>query len=130
MQYLMERLVNRADPTMGLAPPFDLADAVAAQLQRIVLCRPDMAASGVRMDDFGMPSIVDEGTGLRDLEAYGARLARAIARYEPRLRDVSLEWLASGRAMSPWTLVVRGRLVDGIELHAFRFDLPAGGARG
>jgi predicted component of type VI protein secretion system len=129
VQYLMERLVNRADPAMGLAPPFDLAEAVAAQLQRIVMNRPDVAASGVHLDDFGMPAIVEQGRGLKDLEAYGARLARAIARYEPRLRDVTVEWLASGRALSPRNLVVRGRLVDGVELHAFRFDMPTGGAR-
>ena len=130
MQYLMERLVNRADPAMGLAPPFDLAEAVAAQLQRIVLCRPDVAANGVRLDDFGMPCIVDQGTGRSDLEAYGARLARAIARYEPRLRDVRLEWLPSGQVLSPQTLVVHGHLIDSAEPRMFRFDVPGNGMRG
>lgn len=131
MQFLMERLVNRADPGRGLAPAFDLAGAVAAQLQRIVMCRPGMGAPGVAVDDFGMPNLVELGVGQRDLDAYGARLLRAIARYEPRLREVRLEWLATGRALSPQAMVVHGRLVDGNdEPRVFRFELPTGGARG
>ncbi len=124
MQFLLERLVNRADPTRGLAPAFDLADAVAAQIQRIVACRPDVGARHLPIDVFGMPSIVDTSIGLHDMETYGARLARAIAHYEPRLHDVTLEWLPTGQPLCPQTLVVHGRLLGAAERRSFRFDLP------
>jgi predicted component of type VI protein secretion system len=130
VQFLMERLVNRADVNMGLAPPFDLAEAVRAQIQRIVASRSDVAGRIVRVDDFGMPSIVEASTGGRDLDNYGERLARAIAQYEPRLRDIRLEWVATGRSLRPKTLVVHGCLVGSSEPSSFRFDMPgAEGAR-
>lgn len=125
MQFLLERLVNRTDPSMGLAPAFDMADAVAAQIQRIVACRPDVGARDLPIDAFGMPSIVHTSIGLHDMETYGARLARAIAHYEPRLQDVRLEWLPTGMPLRPQTLVVHGRLVGSVELRSFRFELPA-----
>lgn len=128
MQFLMERLINRTDPTKGLAPPFDLAEAVAAQIQRIAQCRPDVAGRGIRIDDFGTPSIVEASIGQHDLDAWAARLAQAIARYEPRLREVRLEWLATGRALSPQTLVVHGCLDGGAEPRMFRFEMPGIGS--
>jgi predicted component of type VI protein secretion system len=125
----MERLVDRSGGVAGPVP-FDLAAAVAAQLQRIVGCRPDMGAPGVRLDDFGMPAVVELGVGRRDGEAYGARLLDAIARYEPRLREVRLEWLPTGRALGPRKLVVHGCLIEGgEEPRAFRFEMPAEDAR-
>lgn len=129
MQFLMERLVSRAGDAMGPAPPFDLAAAVAAQLQRIVGCRPGVGAPGVPLDGFGMPNVVELGVGRRDLDAYGARLLQAIARYEPRLRQVRLEWLPTGQALGPRRLVVHGCLADGGEPRPFRFEMPAEEAR-
>ncbi|MET0256343.1 MAG: hypothetical protein ABW193_11120 [Luteibacter sp.] len=114
MQYLMEKLV---------AAPFDLGDAIAAQLERIVLCRPQVAG-GVRLNEFGMPSVVELGGGRADLDAYGAMLRKAIERYEPRLRDARVEWAPTHRALSPRALVVTGQLSgDG---GPFRFELTAG----
>jgi predicted component of type VI protein secretion system len=124
VQYLMEKLVRRVDAVLGTALPFDLANAVAAQVERIVLCRPQVA-SGVRLNDFGMPSVVEMGGGRVDLEAYGALLRRAIERYEPRLRNVSVAWTPSGRALSPRTLVVVGELTG--DAGPFRFELADGG---
>lgn len=121
----MEKLVNRTDTSRGVAVPFDLKDAVAAQLERIVLCRPQVAG-GVRLNDFGMPSVVELRGGRVDLESYGALLKKAIQRYEPRLRDVRVEWTASGKPLSPRTLVVLGFLPE--EQGAFRYELPDGGA--
>src|SRR5579859_5321103 len=114
MPFLLERLQS---------PQFALADHVAAQIQRLVECRPYIAPGGVHVCDFGMPAIVDFGSGLHDQERYGAALANAIARYEPRLRDLKLEWLPSGR-----TLVVIGCLQQEAENHAFRFELPMQGS--
>ncbi|GGA21040.1 GPW/gp25 family protein [Dyella nitratireducens] len=114
MPFLLERLQS---------PQITLADHVAAQIQRLVECRPYVARGGVHVCDFGMPAIVDFGTGLRDQERYGAALASAIAQYEPRLSDLKLEWQPSGR-----TLVVTGRLQQEAENHAFRFELPMQGA--
>lgn len=130
MQFLMERLVDRADEAAGQVPPFDLAGAVAAQLQRIVACRPNLGAPGVPVGDFGLPSVVELGVGQRDLDAYGVRLLKAIARYEPRLREVRLEWLQNGRAPGPRALVVHGCLAaDGGEPRVFRFEMPSAQAR-
>lgn len=124
MRFLMERL-EYADKAAGLAPPFELAGAVAAQLQRIVACRPNLGAPGMPVGDFGMPSVVELGVGQRDLDAYGARLLEAIARHEPRLRDVRLEWTQGGRAPGPHRLVVHGCLAtDGGEPRTFRFEMP------
>lgn len=110
MPFLLERL-QQTQAT--------LADHVARQIQRLVECRPYIAPGGVHVCDFGMPPIVDFGTGLSDQERYGAALAKAIAQYEPRLRDLKLEWMPSGR-----TLVVTGCLQQEAENHAFRFELP------
>jgi predicted component of type VI protein secretion system len=124
VQFLMERLVNRTDVDMGLEPPFELAGAVAAQIQRIVECRPYAGTRGERVCDFGMPTIVDFGIGMRDHESYGERLFHAISRYEPRLQNVRLEWLSTGRPLRPYALVVHGMLLQDGELSAFRFELP------
>jgi predicted component of type VI protein secretion system len=124
MQFLMERLVNRSEPDMGQAPPFDLIAAVAAQIQRIVECRPYVAALGARVCDFGMPPIVDTGIGLLEHERYGVRLLAAIARFEPRLRAPRLEWLVTGRLLRPYALVVHGSVQIEGEPSIFRFELP------
>lgn len=124
MQFLMERLVNRTDPEMGQEPPFDLASAVAAQIQRIVECRPYVGGRGISVCDFGMPNIVEFGIGMVDHERYGAKLADAIARYEPRLHDVRLEWWPTGKALRPRTLIVHGMLKEDSEPSVFRFELP------
>jgi predicted component of type VI protein secretion system len=114
MPFLLERLQQ---------PQITLADHVAAQIQRLVECRPYVAPGDVHVCDFGMPAIVDFGTGVRDQERYSVALASAITRYEPRLRDLKLEWLPSGR-----TLVVTGTLQWEAEHHAFRFELPMQGS--
>lgn len=124
MQFLMERLVNRTEPDMGLAPPFDLAAAIAAQIQRIVECRPYIGPGGARVCEFGMPPIVDTGIGLSDHERYGQRLLAGIARYEPRLISPRLEWMATGRALRPHTLVIHGSIIEEDEPVVFRFELP------
>jgi predicted component of type VI protein secretion system len=114
MPFLLERLQH---------PQITLADHVAAQIQRLVECRPYVAPGDVHVCDFGMPAIVDFGTGLRDQERYGMALASAIAQYEPRLHEIKLDWLPSGR-----TLVVTGRLQHEAESHPFRFELPMQGS--
>ena len=124
VQFLMERLVNRSEPDMGQAPPFDPIGAVAAQIQRIVECRPYVGLGGARVCDFGMPPIVDTGIGLPDHERFGARLLEAIARFEPRLRAPRLEWLATGRALKPYALVVHGSVQVDNQPSTFRFELP------
>ncbi|MBB6246666.1 GPW/gp25 family protein [Rhodanobacter sp. A1T4] len=124
MQFLMERLVNRTDPAMGLEPPFDLAAAVAEQIQRIVECRPFAGGRGMRVCDFGMPNIVESSIGMNDHERYGARLAEAIAHYEPRLQDTRLEWVSTGKPLRPRYLIVHGHLLQNSGASVFRFELP------
>ncbi len=124
MQFLLERLVNRSEPDMGLAPPFDPVGAIAAQIQRIVECRPYEAARGAKVCEFGMPPIVDISIGMTDRERYGARLLAAILRFEPRLRGPRLEWLVTGSAQRPYALVVHGHVSIEGESHPFRFELP------
>ena len=124
MQFLMERLVNRTDPQMGCAPPFDLAGAVAEQIQRIVECRPFAGGRGMRVCDFGMPNIVETSIGMADHEVYATQLAAAIARFEPRLHNMRLEWIATSQPLRPRTLVVHGHLLQEDDVSVFRFELP------
>lgn len=124
MQFLLERLVNRSEPDMGLAPPFDPAAAIAAQIQRIVECRPYAGVRGAKVCEFGMPPVVDTSIGMTDHERFGARLLAAIARFEPRLRTPRLEWLATGQATRPYALVVHGHVLVEGEANPFRFELP------
>ncbi|MBB3228065.1 putative component of type VI protein secretion system [Luteibacter sp. Sphag1AF] len=127
MQFLMERLVNRTDTGLGLAPPFDLAQAVAAQIQRIVECRPFRGANDARVCDFGMPPIVDSGIGMPDHQVYGSHLIEAIVRFEPRLLAPRLEWVTTGKALRPYAMVVHGNLWQNNEPAPFRFEMPCPG---
>ncbi|MBB6183239.1 hypothetical protein [Oleiagrimonas soli] len=124
MQFLLEKLVNREAPGMGKAPPFDLAAAIAEQIQRLVMCRPSVAAGDIRIDDFGMPSIVEFGIGSSDRERYGRWLLRAIAHYEPRLLEPRLEWVDGDHGTLTATLKVHGRLPGESTARVFRFDAP------
>ncbi|RAP57882.1 hypothetical protein [Oleiagrimonas sp. MCCC 1A03011] len=124
MQFLLEKLVNRDEPGMGKAPPFELAAAVAEQIQRLVQCRPSVASGDIRIDDFGMPSIVEFGIGSSDRERYGRWLMRAIAHYEPRLLEPRLEWVEGDRDSLTAALKIHGRLPGESTAREFRFAVP------
>lgn len=126
MQFLLERLATCTAPA-GHAEAFDLKAAVAAQIQRIVSARPQDGTSAATntnaLLDFGMPSVVELSLGSKSqLEKYAARLARQIARHEPRLLhpSVTVE-LAQGR-LTPYRLVISGMLAPDGDVHTFHFD--------
>jgi predicted component of type VI protein secretion system len=119
MRFLFERL----DPA-----PFELKAAVQAQLERIVTAR----SYGVDAfaQEFGMPSVVELGAAERPaLSAYAARLARMVARYEPRLRGAQVVVEGGGGPLSPFLLVVTGALGEQDEAQRFAFPLAAGGGQ-
>lgn len=122
MYFLLERLAAG-----GATPAFGLETAVAAQIQRIVAARvlesPDGAMSLI---EFGMPNVVDVPYNSKTaLARYGARLQRLIQRYEPRLLAPSVAVEPTNNTLSPWRLVVSGRLARDGELLAFRVEPPA-----
>lgn len=126
MQFLFERLATVTVPATGLPEPFDLAAAVAAQVQRIVGVRPAAADGEPGLLAFGMAPVVDLAANSRSqLERYARQLERLIAHYEPRLRQPVVTLQDTGGALQPWRLVVSGQLAADGAPHSFSFDLPA-----
>lgn len=126
MQFLLEKLASAGAGLPREEAAADAKAAIAAQIQRIVSCRPWDSGEGGALLDFGMPSPVDVAYhGGESLDLYAARLARLIARHEPRLLNVSVsvEADAGPNAASPWRLVVSGVLGDGAEEPSFQFAL-------
>lgn len=122
MYFLLERLAAN-----GGTPPVDLETAVAAQIQRIVAARVLESPGGaMSLIEFGMPNVVDLPANSKPaLARYGARLQRLIERYEPRLIGPTVAIEPGGSTLSPWRLVVSGRLAEEGELLAFPVEPPA-----
>jgi predicted component of type VI protein secretion system len=119
MRFLFERL----DPA-----PFELKAAVQAQLERIVSARS--YGDDAFAQEFGMPSVVELGAGERPaLAAYAARLARMVARYEPRLLGAQVAVEGGDGPLSPFMLVVSGMLGHDDGPQRFVFPLAQGGGR-
>jgi predicted component of type VI protein secretion system len=119
MRFLFERL----DPA-----PFELKAAVQAQLERIVSARS--YGEDAFAQEFGMPSVVELGAAERPaLSSYAARLARMVARYEPRLRGTQVSIEGGGGPLSPFVLVVTGMMGDDDEAQRFAFPLAPGGGQ-
>ena len=126
MQFLLERLANAEASRDPLAAPVDMREAIQAQIQRIVACRPWESNASAMLYDFGMPSVVDLAIGGGDgLERYVARLARLISEHEPRLRQVSVSLVdAQGEgARLSRHLLVQAILSDAPDQGAFRMEL-------
>ncbi|GLU31294.1 type VI secretion system baseplate subunit TssE [Trinickia caryophylli] len=108
MHYLFERL-NSVDSGPARAQP--LAQAVAAQIQRIVATRPRAADDTNDLLGFGMLSVVDvSAAGGAGLRRYAARLARMIERFEPRLENVEIALVPDRNPLMPNRLSVSGTL--------------------
>jgi type VI secretion system lysozyme-like protein len=118
MHYLFERLAAAATvatvaapATAGSASSRPLAEAVAAQIQRIVATRPRMAGDASDLLGFGMLNVVDVsangGVGLRQ---YARRLTRMIERFEPRLANVEVSLVPDPNPLMPNRLCVSGIL--------------------
>ncbi|HEV3106114.1 MAG TPA: type VI secretion system baseplate subunit TssE [Trinickia sp.] len=111
MRYLFERLAAVPPASARPAAPIELADAVAAQIQRIVATRPRVADDASDLLGFGMLNVVDvsaaSGVGLR---RYAARLARMIERFEPRLANVQVTLVPDSNPLMPNRLCVSGVL--------------------
>ncbi|WP_187359929.1 type VI secretion system baseplate subunit TssE [Chitinolyticbacter meiyuanensis] len=125
MRFLFERLAGQPALPTGGEEPFDLAAAVAAQIQRLVATRAWAGGDGGSLLEFGLPDAVEIGLHNRvELERYCGRLARLITQYEPRLAGVEVSVAATRGHWNPWQLVVSGRLADSGQLHLFHFNLP------
>jgi predicted component of type VI protein secretion system len=127
MQFLLERLAQPAPASPDQVVPFDLRAAIAAQIQRIVAARVVEAADGeLSLLEFGMPNVVELGAfSKNDLEVYGARLARLIARYEPRLQGACVRLESTGLPLAPYRLAVAGVLAGADAPPPVGVDLPA-----
>jgi type VI secretion system lysozyme-like protein len=126
MPFLFERLASVTCALTGRAEAFDLATAVAAQVQRIVAARPRVGERDAELLGFGMPHVVDLASNSRtQLDRYAAQLGRLIARYEPRLREPEVDIVPSGEALRPYRLVVSGILEGDRDPRSFDIELPA-----
>ncbi|CAB3646620.1 GPW/gp25 family protein [Trinickia soli] len=124
MQFLLERLAQ--PPTFDGVQQFDLRAAIAAQIQRLVSAR--IARSGGDLDllDFGTQSVVEfELHSKPQLEQYAQRLARLIARYEPRLKTPRVQIEPSAEALSPYRIAIYGAIDDSNGMDVFHFELPS-----
>ena len=88
MAYLFERLSVQPIGKDGRPEAFDEAAAIMAQLQRIVATSRH-ADDRVAAVPWGLHSVVEIGTHASvALECYAQQLREAIARHEPRLKNV------------------------------------------
>lgn len=122
MVFLLERLATASSD----AQAFNLEEAIAAQIQRIVGARLLESDNGeVSLLEFGMPNIVDVAYNSKTaMERYAARLKRLIAHYEPRLLHPKVSVEPTSNTLSPFRLVVSGMLALGGDTRTFLFDLP------
>ncbi|HTH74968.1 MAG TPA: GPW/gp25 family protein [Trinickia sp.] len=124
MQFLLERLAQ--PPSFDGTHAFDVRAAIAAQIQRLVSAR--IARSGGDLDllDFGAQSVVEfELYSKPQLEQYAQRLARLIARYEPRLRSPRVQIESTSEALGPYRVAIYGAIDDSNGMDVFHFELPS-----
>jgi predicted component of type VI protein secretion system len=126
MQYLMERLANPTLPQPGQFEAVNPAKLIEAQIQRLVSARlgiDDHDAASLL--DFGMPHVVEQGMlDQHALQRYAARLTSLIERYEPRLLRPHASIRPTGHVLTPFQLVVTGKLAANAEPEQFFFELP------
>lgn len=114
MRFLFERLVSHAPLDRGTPDRGELANAVAAQIQRIVATRPRVPGDDSDLLGFGMFNVVDvSANGTVALQHYAARLAEMIGRFEPRLANVEIAVVPGKNPLMPLRLRVSGTLRDG-----------------
>ncbi|QDQ28500.1 hypothetical protein FNU76_20245 [Chitinimonas arctica] len=121
MAFLFERLAANGRDDI------DLRQAVLDQLDWLVGSREWLAEqSGQALIDIVMPEPPGLAANGTDLARYAQRLRRLIALHEPRLRNMQLRLEPTGRAMSPFRVVVSGNLAtDGPEQMLY-FERDAG----
>lgn len=139
MQFLLERFASSHWPSKkeldnpDISSAFaaqktaltELKAAIAAQITRIVSARVLDTEGELSLLEFGMPNVVELGTHNKgQLERYGARLARLISHYEPRLISPSVQVVATKNPLMPYRLVVSGSLTSATAAERFYFDLP------
>ncbi|MBI0329098.1 type VI secretion system baseplate subunit TssE [Burkholderia plantarii] len=124
MQFLFERLAE--PPSFDGSQTFDLRAAVAAQIQRLVSARTTRVGGDLDLLDFGSPSVVDIALDSKpQLELYAQRLARLVARYEPRLKSPRVRIEASSETLRPYRLAIYGTLDHSNGVDVFHFELPS-----
>ncbi|RDU94739.1 GPW/gp25 family protein [Trinickia dinghuensis] len=124
MQFLLERLAQ--PPTFDGTQSFDLRAAIAAQIQRLVSARIARTGGDLDLLDVGCPNVVEfELYSKPQLEQYAQRLARLIARYEPRLRKPRVQIEPNGAALTPYRVAIYGSIDESDEMDVFHFELPS-----
>ncbi|CAB3773950.1 type VI secretion system baseplate subunit TssE [Paraburkholderia humisilvae] len=114
MRFLFERLTSHAPLEPGAPDRGVLANAVAAQIQRIVATRPRLPGDHTDLLGFGMLNAVNlSANGEAALKQYAARLEQMIERFEPRLANVEITLVPARNRMMPTRLLVSGTLRGG-----------------
>lgn len=121
MEFLFERLSR--SPLRGDAR---LREAVRKQLEWLVGSREWRAEEeGTALIEAAMPEPPSLGATEADIRRYALRLRRLIERWEPRLLGARVELIPTGRPLSPFRVVVTGRLDSGHPDDLVRFEHEA-----
>lgn len=124
MQFLLECLAQ--PPSFNGTQQFDIRAAIGAQIQRLVSARVVKSGTNLDLLGFGSQSVVELCTDNKaQLEQYAHRLARLIARYEPRLSSPRVLIEPNRGVLNPYRLVVCGSIGETDEMEVFHFELPS-----
>jgi predicted component of type VI protein secretion system len=126
-RYLLERLAGIA------AEDFDVRQAVAAQVQRLLTTIPiedpdEALAEGPHLLNFGMPPLVDLGfITPSEREMYAEHLRALLKAFEPRLTDPEVEFTDAAAIADPLGIEIRALLNPGEEEEIIRFRVDRDG---
>ncbi len=123
MQLLLEKLAGAHDLRHSPGTPFDLREAVRAQIQRLVGIHVWEGDNGLHLMDMAItPAVGLQGQG--DLERFMARLGALIRKHEPRLEVLRVGLDADADVLNATRLWVVGRLRGQDEIETLSFDWP------
>jgi len=118
----MDFLFERLSPS-PLPPEARLREAVLRQLQWLVGSREWLAEQeGTALIDICMLELPSLPVNRPPIRIWADRLQRLIALHEPRLKELRVELLPTGRVLSPYEIHVTGRLDEGGGEMRVRFD--------
>jgi type VI secretion system lysozyme-like protein len=128
-RYLFERLAGID------ADQFDVRQAVAAQVQRLVTTIPiedpdEALAEGPHLLNFGMPPVVDLSfITPTEREMYTEHLRALLKAFEPRLANPEVEFTGSASNADPLGIEIHAHLNPGEEQEVIRFRVDRDGLR-
>lgn len=119
--FLFDRLLAAQDHALGRQPLTE-QQAVLKQLNWLISSREWLAQTqGQYLIDVAMPDPVSMNSQ-QQVEFYARRLVRLIEHHEPRLTELEVHLLPTGRALSPFRVQISARLVGQQSQERLFFD--------